>query len=269
MGTAAHAGWREASPFGRTRDGSVIVAGRFLSVAAGTACYALLSPPLPGRFGRVRCSVLLGRRGALRFRGLLAFLTWPGTWATSSKTVSLGLSAWTVVVLPFRDAFAVFPLRVLSVGAGELAFLDWGAPDLAFLRGSPTVITKVDSKLRSLESPVCFRLGGWVRLGINMVSVKNCGLAVFTPVKVPKFLRWGHAEPLWESLVVLCLGSGNEPTAGSLVIVPFPALPWKPLAALFRFLGRSRSPPAGRRRGLPIHVLFLPRMQGGVFCFLS
>ena len=97
--------------------------------------------------------------------------------------MSLGLSAWTVVVSPFTDAFAVFPLRVLSVGAGELAFLDWGAPDLAFLRGSPTVITKVDSKLRSLESPVCFRLGGWVRLGINMVSVKNCGLAVFTPME--------------------------------------------------------------------------------------
>ena len=155
VGTAAHSGWREASPFGRTRDGSVIVAGRFLSVAAGAACYALLSPPLPGRFGRVRCSVLLGRRGALRFRGLLAFLTWPGTWATSSKTVSLGLSAWTVVVLPFRDAFAVFPLRVLSVGAGELAFLDCGATDLAFLCGLPRVITKVDSKVRSLESPSC------------------------------------------------------------------------------------------------------------------
>ena len=105
----------------------------------------------------------------------------------------------------------------------------------------------------------------WVLLGFHIRSMCRWQ----TPVKVPKFLRWGHAEPLWESLVVLCLGSGNEPTAGSLVIVPFPALPWKPLAALFRFLGRSRSPPAGRRRGLPIHVLFLPRMQGGVFCFLS
>ena len=102
--------------------------------AAAPFGYALLSPPLPGRFGRVRCSVLLGRRGALRFRGLLAIFTWPGTWATSSKTVSLGLSAWTVVVLPFRDAFAVFRLRGLAVGAGELAFLDWGSPDLAFLR---------------------------------------------------------------------------------------------------------------------------------------
>ena len=53
--------------------------------------------------------------------------------------MSLGLSAWTVVVLPFRDAFAVFRLRVLSVGAGELAFLDCGATDLAFLRGLPRV----------------------------------------------------------------------------------------------------------------------------------
>ena len=153
VGTAAHSGWREASPFGRTRDGSVIVAGRFLSVAAGAACYALLSPPLPGRFGRVRCSVLLGRRGALRFRGLLAFLTWPGTWATSSKTVSLGLSAWTVVVSPFTDVFAGFRLRVLAVGAGELAFLDWGSADLAFLRCLRRAITKVDSKVRSLDSP--------------------------------------------------------------------------------------------------------------------
>ena len=126
--------------------------------------YALFSPPLVGRCGRARCSVLPRRVGALRFRGLLTFFTWPGTWATSSKTVSLGLSAWTVVVLPFRDAFAVFRLRVLSVGAGELAFLDCGATDLAFLRGLRRVITKVDSKVRSLESPACSidtHRGGW------------------------------------------------------------------------------------------------------------
>ena len=69
----------------------------------------------------------------------------------------LGLSAWTVVVLPFRDAFAVFRLRGLAVGAGELAFLDWGSPDLAFLRRLRTGITKVDSKVRSLESLSCER----------------------------------------------------------------------------------------------------------------
>ena len=97
--------------------------------------------------------MLLRRGGALRFRGLLTFFTSPGTWATSSKTVSSGLSAWTVVVLPFRDAFAVFRLRVLAVVAGELAFLDCGATDSAFLRGLRRVITKVDSKVRSLESP--------------------------------------------------------------------------------------------------------------------
>ena len=74
--------------------------------------------------------------------------------------MSLGLSAWTVVVLPFRDAFAVFRLRMLAVGAGELAFLDCGATDLAFLRGLRRVITKVDSKARSLESPS--RLGFWL-----------------------------------------------------------------------------------------------------------
>ena len=88
---------------------------------------------------------------ALFFRGLLAIFTWPGTWATSSKTVSLGPPGWTVVVLPFRDVFAGFRLRVLAVGAGELAFLDWGSPDLAFLRRLRTAITKVDSKVRSLE----------------------------------------------------------------------------------------------------------------------
>ena len=122
----------------------------------GTVGYALLRlPPLAGRSGRVRCSVLLRRGGALRFRGLLAFFTWPGTWATSSKIVSLGSPGWTVVVSPFTDVFAGFRLRVLAVGAGELAFLEWVSPDLAFLRGLPTAITKVDSKLRSLESPVC------------------------------------------------------------------------------------------------------------------
>ena len=126
--------------------------------------------------------MLLWRGGALRFHGLLAFFTSPGTWATSLKILSLGSPAWDVVVSPFTDVFAGFRLRVLAVGAGELGFLDWGVPALAFLRGLPTAITKVDSKLRSLESPVCFRLGGRVRLGINMVSVKNCGLAVFTPM---------------------------------------------------------------------------------------
>ena len=120
--------------------------------AAAPFGYALLSP-LVGRSGRARCSVLLRRGGALFFRGLLAFFTWPGTWATNSKILSLGLPGWTVVVLPFRDVFAGFRLRVLAVGAGELAFLDWGAPDLAFLRRLRTAITKVDSKVRSLDSP--------------------------------------------------------------------------------------------------------------------
>ena len=91
--------------------------------------------------------------------------------------MSLGLSAWTVVVLPFRDAFAGFRLRVLSVGAGELAFLDWGAPDLAFLRGLRTAITKVDSKVRSLDSPVC---AGEPRMGtarsvLDRVYPRACG----------------------------------------------------------------------------------------------
>ena len=155
------------------KDGGVVVQpGRRWRQGqrGGPFGYALLSPPLVGRSGRVRCSVLLGRRGALRFRGLLAFFTWPGTWATSSKTVSLGLSAWTVVVLPFRDAFAVFRLRVLSVGAGELAFLDCGATDLAFLRGLRRVITKVDSKVRSLDSPVCT---GAAPSRINEVTGRN------------------------------------------------------------------------------------------------
>ena len=31
---------------------------------------------------------------------------------------------------------------------------------------------------------------------------------------VTRLLRWGHGEPLSESLVVLYLGLGNEPTAG-------------------------------------------------------
>ena len=111
----------------------------------------MLSPPLAGSSGRVRCSVLLRDWVALFFRGLLAIFTWPGTWATNSKILSLGPPGWTVVVLPFRDVFAGFRLRVLAVGAGELAFLDWGSPDLAFLRRLRTAITKVDSKVRSLE----------------------------------------------------------------------------------------------------------------------
>ena len=179
-GTAVHAGWREASPLG-----SVIVAGRFLWVDVGAACYALLSPPLPGRSGRVRCSVLLGRGGALRFRGLLAFFTWPGTWATSLKILSLGSPAWDVVVSPFTDVFAGFRLRVLAVGAGELAFLDWGSPDLAFLRCLWRAITKVDSKVRSLDSPVwpggtlCFHVVAICYAGGDRKELESCPYVVF------------------------------------------------------------------------------------------
>ena len=56
--------------------------------------------------------------------------------------------------LPFPVVFAGFRLPVLTVGSGKLVFLDWGAPALGFLLGLRNVITKVDSKLRSLESPV-------------------------------------------------------------------------------------------------------------------
>ena len=57
------------------------------------------------------------------------------------------------MVSPFTDVFAGFRLRVLAVGAGELAFWDWGSPDLAFLRCLRRAITKADSKVRSLDSP--------------------------------------------------------------------------------------------------------------------
>ena len=165
--------------------------------------YALLSLPLVGRSGRVRCSVLLRDWVALFFRGLLAFFTWPGTWATSSKTVSFGLSAWTVVVLPFRDAFAGFRLRVLSVGAGELAFLDWGAPDLAFLRGLRRVITKVDSNVRSLDSPAC--TGTTRRLGAG------CGSGWEYP-RVHGFTQ-GSPPYMWRHLLQ-SLGVPRFPSAG-------------------------------------------------------
>ena len=121
-----------------------------LTVDVGIARYSLFSPPVDGRSGRGRCSVLLRRGRAWRFRRVTAFFTWPGTWVTSSKTLSLGLSFWPMVVSPFCDVFAGFRLRVLAVGAGELAFLDWGAPALGFLRGLRTAITKVDSKVCSL-----------------------------------------------------------------------------------------------------------------------
>ena len=113
--------------------------------------YALLSPPLVGRSGRARCSVLLRRGGALRFRGLLTFFTWPGTWATSSKTLSLGLPAWTVVVLPFRDVFAGFLGPMLTVRAADLVFLVLDALALGCLRCLPMGITKVTSKVPSLD----------------------------------------------------------------------------------------------------------------------
>ena len=47
--------------------------------------------------------------------------------------------------LPFPVVFACFCLSMLTVRAGELAFLDRGAPALGFLYGLRTVITKVDS----------------------------------------------------------------------------------------------------------------------------
>ena len=148
--------------------------------AAAPFGYALLSPPLAGRPGRGRCSVLLRRGGALRFRGVLAFFTRAVAWATSLKTLSLGLPAWTVVVLPFPDIFAGFRLRVLAVGAEELAFLDWGAPALAFLRGWRMVITKEDSKVRSLESPVCSGLLSFRPRSIRCLA--TCDPVTVTPL---------------------------------------------------------------------------------------
>ena len=49
------------------------------------------------------------------------------------------------------DVSAGLRLRISAVGAGDVAFLDWVAPGLVFLR---TATTKVDSKMRSLEEPV-------------------------------------------------------------------------------------------------------------------
>ena len=213
MGTAVHAGWREASP-----RGSVIIAGRFLWVDVGAACYALLSPPLPGRSGRVRCTVLLGRRGALRFRGLLAFLAWPGTWATNSKILSLGSPAWDVVVSPFTDVFAGFRLRVLVVGAGELASLDWGAPALGFLRGL-RAITKVDSNVCSLEPPVCAAVLAACRLAVAFLFCCRFFAAHDGHLIWPGIAGWKQSVHLpssfalcrrflWESRAD-CLGSGR------------------------------------------------------------
>ena len=47
-------------------------------------------------------------------------------------------------------------LRGFGVWVGSLlvAFLGWGASALGFLCGLRRVITKVDSKIRSLDSPV-------------------------------------------------------------------------------------------------------------------
>ena len=79
--------------------------------------------------------MLLRRRGALRFRGEPAVLACLGTWATSSKTLSLGLPVWIVVVLQFPDVCVCFRFPAVAVGAGELVVLDLGASALDFLRG--------------------------------------------------------------------------------------------------------------------------------------
>ena len=120
--------------------------------AAAPFGYALLSPPLARRPGRGRCSVLLRRGGALRFRGVPSFLLWPGTWATSSKIPSFWLFPC-AVALPSPDVFAGFRLRISAVGAGEP---DLGAPALGcLLPRLRRAITNVDSKVRSLDSPAC------------------------------------------------------------------------------------------------------------------
>ena len=49
--------------------------------------------------------------------------------------MSLGLSAWTVVVLPFRDIFVAFLLPTLALGAGDLAFLGQPNAGLSLPRG--------------------------------------------------------------------------------------------------------------------------------------
>ena len=62
-----------------------------------------------------------------------------------------------VLFLPVLLKFEwVGVLRGFGVWVGSLlvAFLGWGASALGFLCGLRRVITKVDSKIRSLDSPV-------------------------------------------------------------------------------------------------------------------
>ena len=139
-------------------------------------------------------------------------------WATSLKILSLGSPAWDVVVSPFTDVFAGFRLRVLAVGAGELGFLDWGVPALAFLRGL-RAITKVDSDVCSLEPPVCAAVLAACRLAVAFLFCCRFFAAHDGHLIWPGIAGWKQSVHLpssfalcrrflWESRAD-CLGSGR------------------------------------------------------------
>ena len=55
------------------------------------------------------------------------------------------------MVFPFPDALAGFFGSILAVWTGEAVLLDRRAPAWGLLRGWRRVITKVESKVRSLD----------------------------------------------------------------------------------------------------------------------
>ena len=65
-----------------------------------------------------------------------------------------------MVVFPFPDALVGFRGSILAVCTGEPVFLDRRALALGCFRGFLRARTKVESKVRSLESPALARPWG-------------------------------------------------------------------------------------------------------------
>ena len=132
-------------------------------------CHCCRPLSLGRRWRRVLClAFVAGGQEARESQLMLVAVTWASL-SLSRRTAFLGLAGdlgyefkgclFGVVILahggfPFRGVFAGLRSPIIAVRAGELGFLDWGASSLGFRRGLPMTITKVDSKVRSLDSPV-------------------------------------------------------------------------------------------------------------------
>ena len=146
--------------FRRRRPPRAFVGWAGIGQGSRRPCRSIHDPDGPGWFtsplgrkpGRACCSTLLWRGRIERLRGGPLNLTWPGTWDSSRKTPSWGLSA-SEKVLTLVDIFSFLRVPMLATFVRD----GFGRPDSTGIWLSvfalPTGITKLVSNTGSLVPP--------------------------------------------------------------------------------------------------------------------